>query len=402
VYFQAIPPQQDTTVSQPAAPDWNALFSSAELDPSKFQPTPPQWNALGGADVRAAWTGVWPGTTRPLRVEAAAWRGKPVFFALVGDWNKPWRMVAPPSGDDSKRHASLVIGLSLLILLLIAGALLARRNFRHGRGDREGALRLAAVFFVLELALCLCRSHLVLGFETFGALMFTIASGLLWGGIMWMLYLAIEPWIRRRWPHALISWSRMLSGQFRDPVVCRDILIGVVFGVVWILIFELSYIPLARMGAAPGLSATAYLVGGRAALGQWLLQIPTSIFGTLEFFFLLLGLKVLLRKDWLAAIAFVSIFVGMRALQASHLPVVLPAIFLVYAVLVLIVFRFGLVPLAVAAFTVDMLANVPFTSDFSAWYMTNTLLALFSVIALAGWGFYHSLGGQTLWRMEED
>jgi len=154
------------------------------------------------------------------------------------------------------------------------------------------------------------------------------------------------------------------------------------------------------MGAAPPLNSTAYLLGGRQAFGQWLVQIPSSIVGTLQFFFLLLGLKVLLRKDWLAAIAFVALFVGLRSLQSTHLAVDLPALALVYGILVLIVFRFGLVPLAAAAFTVDMLGSVPFTADFSAWYMGATALALLSVVALAGWGFYHSLGGEPVWKVE--
>jgi hypothetical protein len=49
-----------------------------------------------------------------------------------------------------------------------------------------------------------------------------------------------------------------------------------------------------------------------------------------------------------------------------------------------------------------MLGNVPFTADFSAWYVTITLLALLSVVVLAGWGFYHSLGGEPLWKVEMD
>jgi hypothetical protein len=78
----------------------------------------------------------------------------------------------------------------------------------------------------------------------------------------------------------------------------------------------------------------------------------------------------------------------------------LPTEILVYAVAVLIVYRFGLIPLACAIFTVDMLGNVPFTSDLSAWYMSTSVLALLSVVALAAWGFYHSLGGEPLWRPE--
>ena len=33
-------------------------------------------------------------------------------------------------------------------------ALLARRNYRQGRGDREGAARLAIVMFGLEMTYC--------------------------------------------------------------------------------------------------------------------------------------------------------------------------------------------------------------------------------------------------------
>ena len=414
IYMQAIPPQKEATAPPTAPPDWSPLFAAAELDASKLQLAQPEWTSLGMADARAAWTGVWPGTSRPLRVEAAAFHGKPVFFAMIGDWNKPWRMVTAKSADDRKNKASQMISVLLLTAMLAAGALLARRNYRHGRGDREGAFRLAVVMFVLEIGLWLCRSHFVAGFQTFGYFILTIAVALLWAGGMWMLYLAIEPWIRRNWPQAIISWSRLISGQLRDPVVGRDILFGVAFGTLWLVIFQLGNIPLARLGAAPPLSGPDYFLGGRHALGQWLTQIPSSIFGTLQFFFLLLGLKVLVeflcrlvglkavRSDWIAAVLFVAVFVGMRGLQSTHLAVDIPVIILVFGVLTLIVLHFGLVPLAVGAFTVDLLGNVPFTADFSAWYITTTFLALLSVVVLAGWGFYHSLGGEPLWVVEPD
>lgn len=47
-----------------------------------------------------------------------------------------------------------------------------------------------------------------------------------------------------------------------------------------------------------------------------------------------------------------------------------------------------------------MLANVPFTANLSAWYMSASIFALFSVVALAVWGFYNSLGGEPLWKPE--
>jgi hypothetical protein len=400
IQFQAIPPQKDEPSTSAAQPDWGPLFAAADVDPAKLKGAQPQWNSLAAADARAAWTGTWPGTTFPLRVEAAAWHGKPVYFALVGDWRKPWRMVAADSSEERKQKLSQIIFLALLSAMLVAGALLARRNYRQGRADREGALRLATVMFVLEVLMWLCRSHFVLGLDTFGSMMLCIAAGLLSGGMTWVLYLALEPWIRRRWPHAIISWSRLLSGQLRDPLVGRDILLGVAFGATWMLIIGLGYIALARAGAAPQLSSTDYLLGGRKALGQWLSQVPVSILVTLEFFFLLFGLKVILRKDWLAAPVFVGIFVALKGLQSSHLLLDFPVVVVIYVILVLIVFRFGLVPLVVGAFTVDMLVNVPFTADFSVWYASTTLFALLSVVALAVWGFYHSLGGEPVWKVE--
>ena len=397
-YFQAIPPQKEDSSPQPATFDWNVLFASAGLDAAQFQKTEPAWNSLAASDTRMAWTGTWPGTTRPLRVEAASWHGKPVFFSLIGDWTKPERMKKPEESTGKKMQQILSL---VVVLSLLCGAFyLARRNYRQGRADREGALRLASVMFTLEILLWLCRGHFVPSLETFGLFVLAVSTGLFVSGTTWLLYLALEPWVRRRWPQTIISWSRLLSGQFRDSLVGRDILFGVMLGVVWILIFQIRYIPMMHMGAAPGLYQTEYLEGGRQALGAWLMQIPSSILATLEFFFLLLGLKVVLRKDWLAAIAFVALFALPRGFSSSYMAVEVPAWILIYAIAVLIVFRFGLIPLACAIFTIDMLASVPFTADFSAWYMTASVLALFSVVALAGWGFYQSLGGEPLWRPE--
>jgi hypothetical protein len=386
---------------------------AAEIDPSKLQPAQPEWTSLGTSDAHAAWTGTWPNSTRPLRVEAAAWHGKPVFFALIGDWTKPWRMVSPATtAEERNNETGQLLGSLLLIFFLVAGGLLARRNYRHGRGDRDAAFRLAQVMLVLEVVLWACRSHIVASMQTFGYLMLAISAGLLWGAVMWMLYLAIEPWIRRNWPQAIISWSRLVSGQLRDPVVGRDILFGVAFGAAWIVLYELGFIPLARMGAAPPLHSTAYLLGGRVALGRILWQIPFSIFGTLQFFFVLFGLKVLIefllrlvhlkmaRTEWIAAVFFVAIMVGMRSLQMSHRSIELPSFTLIFVLLALVVLRFGLVTLAVGAFTVDMFLNVPFTADFSEWYAPATAFALVVLIALAGWGFYHSLGGEPVWKVE--
>jgi serine/threonine-protein kinase len=408
-YFQAIPPQKqplqeeetkkEAAAAEAAPFDWNILFTAAGLDSSKLQPAQPAWNSLAASDVRMAWTGSWPGTTRPLRVEAAAFQGKPVFFSLIGEWTKPPRMKSTEKKSVGER-AEKIISLVVVCTLLVGSVLLARKNYRQGRGDRAGALRLAAVMFLLDMGLWLCRCHFTTINDTFRLFGIAASTALFTAGLTWTLYLAVEPWVRRHWPRTIISWSRLLSGQGRDPLVGRDILFGVTLGVVWILIFQLRYIPMMRMGAAPALFSTDALMGGRTALGAWLHQWPQSIQTTLVFFFLLFGLKVLLRKEWIAAIVLVVIFAVPRGLSSTFMAVEIPAQILVYAIAVLIVLRFGFIPLVCAVFTINLLGSVPFSADLSAWYMTTSILALLSVVALAGWGFYHSLGGEPIWRAE--
>jgi len=419
-YFQAIPPEkeaqpdetkkvevaaalaspsQTASLATPAPYDWNILFAAAGLDPAKLQPSQPAWTSLAESDIRMAWTGTWPGTTRPLRVEAAAFHGKPVFFSLIGSWTKPQRMISTEKKTVGQRLGK-ILGLVVLCVCLVGSGLLARRNYRQGRGDREGALRLAVVMFALEVGLFLCRAHLPTTGEFIFLTIVAISTALFASGVTWMLYMAVEPWVRRHWPQTIISWSRLLSGQWRDPVVGRDILFGVALGMVWILIFELHSIPLMHMGAAPYLFSTEALMGGREALGAWLRQWPQSIQTTLVFFFVLFGLKVLLRKEWIAAVVFVAIFALPRGLSSTYMAVELPTQILVYAIAVLIVVRFGFVPLACAIFTIDLMANVPFSAELSTWYMPTSILALLSVVALAAWGFYHSLGGERVWRVE--
>jgi hypothetical protein len=214
------------------------------------------------------------------------------------------------------------------------------------------------------------------------------------------LYLALEPYVRRYWPQAIISWSRLLTGRVRDPLVGRDMLFGVLLGVIWIVVFKIGHLVELKMGTSPDLYSTGYMVTTRRALGMWLSQWPLAIFGTLQFFFFFLGLKVILRRDWLATIAFVAIFTANKSIGSDYLAVTVTMSIVIYLIAALIVYRFGLVPLACAIFTVDLLGNITFTADLSAWYFGMSMFALLSVIALAGWGFYHSLGGQPLWKPE--
>src|SRR5439155_12505222 len=122
---------------------WRQLFEAAGLDLDQFQAAVPEWNSLAAADARAAWTGTYPGRPDlPLRVEAGAYRGRPVFFKLIGEaWAKPER--DPPPGVSW--------AIWLIVGVMAVGGALAARNLRLGRGDRRGAWRLAVAFFTVEM-----------------------------------------------------------------------------------------------------------------------------------------------------------------------------------------------------------------------------------------------------------
>ena len=413
--FEAMPPQvfgaalsATQSATTPAAAsaatptataiDWNPLFSAADLDLAQFQPSPPTWNSLAASDTRAAWTGKWPGTDRTIRIEAAAFQGKPVFFRLVGDWTQPSRMQAPP--DSVGKKAINLVMVALITAMMIAALFLARRNYRQGRGDRRGATLLAQIFFAILVVIWLLQGHFVASVDVIGLMVIAISTALFLSGVVFVLYLALEPYVRKYWPQAIISWSRLLGGRVRDPLVGRDILLGVLLGVVWIVIFKIGRVVSMRMGAAPELFSTNYLLSSRRAIGSWVLQFPLAILGTLQFFGFILVLKLVLKKDWLATIAFVAIFAANKSIGSNYLAVTAVTTVVVYLVLALIVYRFGLIPLACAIFTVNLLANVPFTADTSVWYFGNSMFDLLSVVALAGFGVYYSRGGEGLWKAE--
>jgi serine/threonine protein kinase len=403
LWFQAIPQEVETNASSAAEEsahtmDWSSLFAAAEIDPKQLHPAASTWNSLAAADTREGWDGTWPGSARPLHVEAAAWHGKPVFFALVGPWTKPDRTPADAASAGSK--ASSIVELALLFTVLIGAIWFAMRNLVRGRGDRKGAWRLACVVFGVQLATFVCRAHFAADLDVLLLFVVATSTGLFAAAVLWLLYLALEPYVRRNWPQTIISWTRVTSGRLRDPLVGRDLVSGIMLGMAWVLVFEIGYFFKIRAGAPPQLSSTGYLLGTRETVAEWLSRVVLSIQGTLVFFFVLVLLRVLVRNRWLAAALFVSIFSAPRLLTSDH-PAVDGLVWVtIYVIAAISVVRFGLVVLGLACFTANVLLNVPFTLDFSNWYAGHSLFIVLSFVALGTWGFYNSLAGKKLWKDE--
>jgi serine/threonine-protein kinase len=399
-FLESLPAEKESPPAQNPPPNWNALFAAAGLDISKFQPATPVWASLAASDTRQAWDGEWPGYKhRPMHVEAATWHGRPVFFSVTGPWTHSVRMPTTTPGGTGDVIARVL--LSIILFTPILGAVfLARWNLVHGRGDRQGAMRLAVVMFALHMAVWIFEAHISSAGNFAILLILAISAALFWGGAVWVLYLALEPYVRRYWPQAIISWTRAFSGRWRDPLIGRDVLYGVVLGLLFCDLYCIRFYWVAKLGGPLSSPADSYLGSARIAFSTWLGQIPGSISSTLVLFLLLFFFRVLLRKSWLAAAAFALLFTAMKSVASDYPSVEWPMQAVLYILLAAGALRFGLVSLMVALYTGDMALNIPTTLNTSVWYFSSASLALATIAALAVWGFYTALAGQAPWKIQ--
>jgi len=392
LHFEAIPSQVLKPSSEVHSPDWNALFAAADLDPTQFRPAEPERTWLATSDARSAWTGTWPGTTRPLRVEAAALRGKPVAFALTGPWNEP-----DHAGEGGVSLAAWLL-VAILMLILIAGPMLAIRNYRQSRGDPPGALRLGVFIFCVQMALWIFRGHFTPTLGLLMPLIMSLCSSLFYGVILWIIYMAIEPYVRRHWPHAIISWSNLLAGHWRNPVVGRDVLLGMALAAAWLLIGRCSDVWSGAHGGAPNVGNTDFLLGLRSSIGVALVAVPGAVRSALIFFFVMFLLRVLLRNQWLAAAVFVSIFGVLAAPQSAHGWITATAALLNFGILAVVISRLGLLSLATGVFVADLLSGLPVTLNTAAPYFEVTILVMAIALAICVWALHTSIAGHKLWN----
>ncbi len=401
--FYAVPPQlEPEPTGTPPAPDWTPLFAEARLDPSGFRPVAPRWTPWFFVDTRAAWEGSWPG--RPdltVRVEAAAHRGHPVWFELVWPWTKPERM---DSGAwPTAKVMRQVVFLLVVLLLLGAAIFMARRNLVLGRGDRRGAFRISLLLCGLGLLSWAFGAHNVADWNAQVGLV-TRGAGLivLEAGFVWLVYLAVEPYARRLRPWTLVSWTRVLSGGFSDPVVGRDALVGLAWGVGVCFIQPLRYMLPPRLGDPPPAPTLGYLDGltGPAELVSFTLAaVNESVlyaFGALLLFVLL---RSLLRRDVLATAALGAIMIVPYALGVGDGAwYAVPAMAVWLMTWIGLLLRFGLLAACVGSFAADVLYAFPITTDLQSWKAGPTLFALPFIALLCVWAFRNAVGGMGLRR----
>ena len=397
--FTAVPPSRDESKGPWPAPDWAAVFAAAGLDLTSFRAAVPEWTPPVMADARAAWTGNYPEAPEiPIRVEAAAFHGKPVsYMELLNPDQSPRGGAATYDGS-----AEGLVYVTLQLVVLLGSVPFARYNLRLGRGDLRGAVRLGLFALCVGLA-----SWLIGGTHVAGAaeasLFLRAAMRSVFGAVtLGLTYISFEPFVRRRWPQTIIGWSRVLAGAFRDPLVGQDVLFGSAIGIALALVlgfgtlvYQFIGIPAIRVTTDP-----VALSGGRHLVGEFVFLIVDSLYKSLGILFLIFLARVLVRKQWLAA-GVVTITLGaMYAFNESNLWIGWTVNLLFFGMMVFTVMRFGLLALAVAMFVTLFLNQFPMNTDFSVWYAGDVAFTLLVVATVAIYGFRTALAGQPLFKSE--
>lgn len=398
-WFDAVPDRVADPSTSGAQVDWSVLFETAGLDMAAFTPTEPRFSPPHFADTRAAWEGTWPEDDQAsLRIEAAAFEGRVVSMRFFS----PWRPIEPSApqvdlgGAGFVVLAFLVAFLSLLLTVIFGGLYVAQRNVRSGRGDARGARRLGFAIATGFGAVWLLGDH-VGAFEDFNffiqALVFAAAAG----GLTWALYLAVEPFMRRQSPEALIGWTRFIDGRFNDPLVGRDVLLGCTAGAVSHLLVVLPTTLGQGATAGPDTNILLPPFTLRAQLSSMISDATAVVILALAFSFLYgLSYVAVGKRRWLAYGGWFVFFAAIGFIPNLNVNGVVPsatiwtslAWALGWAIWMFVLFRLGILAFLFMGVTGALLGiSVP-NLEFSAWYGSTIITALVIFVGLASYGFY--------------
>jgi serine/threonine-protein kinase len=372
--------------------DWSTAFTQAGLRFGELTAVPPLRIPPVAYDSWTEWKTSRGGSS--ARVTAAAFDGTPVYFDIDDD-ERAMDVARDQAGALSRLTADPTIVFVAAAVGLAVAVFIARHHLLRGDADTRGMSRLALYFFVLNaISIALLPDHV----DHFGEEYFLIAKLLAWG-LYWcasaaVLYLAFEPTVRRRSPESLIGWNRLMAGRVGDPLVGRDLLVGVVAGTLTVCLMWAAFAEGAWFHAQtspPFRPALESFRDPRHVTALIVFLQADAVSTALGGIFLFALLSRLVRSKWIASALWIAVFVGVSSpgLNASsEWKVALPLTLAPAIVAAFVLIRFGLLALAATVFTTSMWTRSPAALEFSAWYAARSLTALIVVIGLAAYGAY--------------
>jgi len=274
--------------------------------------------------------------------------------------------------------------------------ILARRNVIRGRADTRGARRVAlATALAMLTGLILVARHTTGPADEWAMLTYLIGVALFYGLVAWLSYLALEPYARRRWPNMLVGWTRLVSGRFRDPLVGREVLIGIIAAAAGAVVSIAAvmliapYVPVVPVNpmTLPAMRTPA------GVIFPFLDAATNGLTYGLGLVAMLVVMRHILRRDraaWLATLLIVIAAAGADSpAQLVETGTIMIAI--------MIALRFGgLLGAIVAFFFYYATAWSPLTWDSSAWYFGRSMVTVLVLAALSCQAFRIALGHRSL------
>jgi len=274
---------------------------------------------------------------------------------------------------------------------------------RTNRADRRGAARLAGLYLTVQLGAWVLGAHHLSGLADVNSLFRSFGNVLFEAGILWALYLALEPYGRRFWPDGLLGWTRLFSGRLRDSRIGREILIGAALGGLLLttdLFRGLAPYLLGRPPGIPGLGERVEALNGLGGLAiAWTDQFYRSVQTALIITMVFVGLRLLVRRTWLAAA------IGLLVVTAAATQGIPPSDvlwlyalgqLLAIALITFSIFRFGLLVTTVLILVDNIASGIPIVTHGPSWAALPGNLSIALVLALACFGFYAARAGQPL------
>src|SRR5262245_11150485 len=402
IEFQAIPRDEQPKTAAPSLV-WPRLLHDAGLkDMLETKEFLENWAPPMFVDERLAWQGSYADCPDvPVRAEAGLVRGRLAFFHVAPNQGPDQRMVlhaqSAVTPKPESHLAAIVAGLHVAVWTI--GIALAWHNTRCGRSNLRGATILSLAIFGAYLLAWVFSAHHVPRFWDIQQI-FTAELGdnIYLAAFIFVLYLAMEPFVRRRWPWRVVAWNRLLAGRWRDPLVGRDVLVGALAGAVSSLLFKLSILAPLWLGRpmeeVEKLYSPLLTCSPMVALATIFVQ---AVVPTLAGFFTIFVFFLLSRRDWIAAIIYALVWaVPVCLAPTENRDVLIVSIVAFSMLLVFMYLRFGLLAVAAASIPSQIVSVAPVTFNFSAWYASDSIVYLAVLIGLVLYGFVVSSGGQAL------
>jgi serine/threonine-protein kinase len=381
---------QDSPV--PVQPD--AVFRAFGLDMAGFSEATPSFVPPSASDQVRAWTGKHPTIPNTnLNIEYASWKGRLTHARVI----YPWEASSQQKSAAPTYWQNFLVGVTGWAILMMV--LLARRNWKMGRMDRKGALRVAIVRFVLAAIAWVGTVHFLPSGAMIDNTFAAVGDWLFSGALMWLLYLALEPALRARWPHSIVTWNRLLAGKWLDAQVGAHVLIGATVGLaLWIAADVAENLVSGSKNGLDSGGSWSFTLGTREWIGGHAQQFTGAFVSGLVIFFCLFGMKMLFRKDIIAAVvaALLFTFSNGSIFGASHFALTVGIYVAIYATLLFLLLRLGLVATIATVYFLNTSNTIMLGANWTTWYAPSAIATVLFMLGIAVFAFWRSLGNREL------